>query len=105
MYSGLDDRIDISYWASPPGSQMENKSKSSKTGTVEKIIKFPHPEEPEKAQIAVEGADDLYKEIRIENTFENEKGEKVKLKAGAHVDVTVEADNKETVPVRGKKLS
>ncbi|HXM99520.1 MAG TPA: hypothetical protein VN982_13680 [Candidatus Dormibacteraeota bacterium] len=84
---------------------MENKSKSSKTGTVEKIIKFPHPEEPEKAQIAVEGADDLYKEIRIENTFENEKGEKVKLKAGAHVDVTVEADNKETVPVRGKKLS
>jgi hypothetical protein len=82
---------------------MENKSKSTKTGTVEKIIKSPYPEEPEKAQIAVEGADDLYKEIRIENTFENENGEKVKLKVGAHVDVTVEADSKETVPVREKK--
>jgi hypothetical protein len=82
---------------------MENKSKSTKPGTVEKIIKSPYPEEPEKAQIAVEGADDLYKEIRIENTFENEKGEKVKLKVGAHVDVTVEADSKETIPVREKK--
>lgn len=82
---------------------MENKSKSTKPGTVEKIIKSPYPEEPEKAQIAVEGADDLYKEIRIENAFENEKGEKVKLKVGAHVDVTVEADSKETVPVREKK--
>lgn len=87
------------------GSQMKNKpkstSKSIKTGTVEKIIKSPFPEEPEKAQIAVEGADDLYKEIRIENELENDKGEKVKLKVGAHVDVTVEADTKETVPATG----
>lgn len=61
-------------------------------GTVEKIIKSPFPSEPEKAQIAVEGADHLYKEIRIENTLTDENGEKVQLKAGAEVKVTVEAE-------------
>ena len=44
---------------------MENKSKSSSPGTVEKIIKSPYTEEPEKVQISVEGADHLYREIRV----------------------------------------
>lgn len=52
---------------------------------------------PEKAEIAVEGADHLYKEIRIENTLEDEQGRKVKLKEGAQVEVVVEADPKDTV--------
>jgi hypothetical protein len=74
------------------------KSKTTKLGTVEKIIKSPFPQEPEKAEIAVQGADHLYREIRIENTLEDERGNKVKLKVGAQVDVTVEADPKDTVP-------
>jgi hypothetical protein len=65
-------------------------------GTVEKIIKPIVPSEPEKAQIAVEGADHLYKEIRIENTLTDEHGDKVKLKPGAEVKVTVEADPEAT---------
>jgi hypothetical protein len=60
-------------------------------GTVEKVIKSPDPNEPDKAQISVEGADELYREIRIDNTLQNEKGEDVVLKLGAEVDVTVEA--------------
>jgi hypothetical protein len=60
-------------------------------GTVEKIIKSPDPREPDKAQIAVEGADPLYREIRIDNTLQNDKGEEVALKHGAAVDVTLEA--------------
>lgn len=75
-----------------------SKSKTTRPGTVEKIIKSPYPQEPEKAEIAVEGADHLYREIRIENTLEDEKGRKVKLKVGAQVDVIVEADAKDTVP-------
>jgi len=66
-------------------------------GTVQKIIKPPHPDLPEKAEIAVEGADELYKEIRIENTLTDEKGNEVKLKPGATVEVTVEAEPKDTV--------
>jgi uncharacterized protein YfaS (alpha-2-macroglobulin family) len=76
----------------------KKKSKTTKPGTVEKIIKSPYPQVPEKAEIAVEGADHLYREIRIENTLVDEKGKKVKLKEGAVVDVIVEADSKDTVP-------
>ena len=57
-----------------------------------------HPSLPEKAQIDVEGADDLYREIRVENTLHDKAGKQVALKPGAHVDVTIEADVKETTP-------
>jgi hypothetical protein len=67
-------------------------------GTVEKIIKPVHPEETEKAQISVEGADHLYRELRIENTLKDEQGNEVSLKPGAEVEVTVEADPDSTVP-------
>jgi hypothetical protein len=67
-------------------------------GVVDKIIKPPAPTLPEKAQITVEGADHLYKEIRIENGLIDENGREVKLKEGAEVQVTVEAERSETVP-------
>jgi hypothetical protein len=62
-------------------------------GKVEKIIN-PHPQsaEPEKAQITVEGADHLYREIRVPNTLTDDHGRKVKLKPGAEVEVKIEAD-------------
>ena len=81
------------------------KPKITRPGTVEKIIKSPFPHEPEKAEIAVEGADHLYREIRIENTLEDKKGKKVKLKVGAQVDVTVEADPKDTIPKKASESS
>jgi uncharacterized protein YfaS (alpha-2-macroglobulin family) len=77
---------------------MTKTSRITKQGTVQKIIKSPLSQEPEKAQINIDGADMLYREIRIENAFQDEKGKRVKLKAGAHVDVTVEADLEDTVP-------
>ncbi len=77
---------------------MSKKPKTTKPGTVRNIVKSPIPGIPEKAEIAVEGADHLYREIRIENVLEGDDGKKVKLKLGAHVEVTVEADPKETVP-------
>jgi hypothetical protein len=77
---------------------MTEKPKAIRPGVVEKIIKPLYPNDPEKAQIAVEGADHLYKEIRIENTLEDAEGNKVKLKEHAHVDVVVEASPEATVP-------
>jgi hypothetical protein len=68
------------------------------TGVVERVIKPPYPSEPEKAQVSIEGADHLYREIRIENTLTDENGTKVALKPGAEVEVTVAADPKHTVP-------
>jgi hypothetical protein len=77
---------------------MGKKPKVKKSGTVQKVIKPLYPQVPEKAEIAVEGADHLYREIRIDNALEDDKGEKVKLKEGAPVEITVEADPKDTVP-------
>src|ERR1700719_4232484 len=75
---------------------MIEKSSTVLPGTVEKIIKSPYSAEPEKAQISVEGADHLYREIRIDNTLTNENGDEVSLKRGAHVEVTVEAAVEDT---------
>ena len=63
-------------------------------GTVDKIIPSPRPSQPEKAQIAVHGADHRYRDLRIENTLTDEHGDDVKLKKGAHVEVTVTAQPK-----------
>lgn len=74
-------------------SSKNSKVSATLPGKVEKVIKpHPHSGEPEKAQIAVEGADHLYREIRVPNRLVNENGEKVKLKEGADVDVKIEAD-------------
>jgi len=46
----------------------------------------------------------LYQEIRIENSLTDENGKEVRLKTGADVDVTVEADKDATTPKsNGKK--
>jgi hypothetical protein len=60
-------------------------------GTVGKIISSPRPSKPEKAQIAVDGPDYRYRDLRIENALVDEHGDDVKLKKGAHVEITVTA--------------
>lgn len=73
------------------------KPSTTLPGTVEKIIKSPDPRVPEKAQIGIEGAEHLYREIRIDNVLKDQDGEKVALKQGAEVEVTIEADKEDTV--------
>src|SRR3974390_3042127 len=79
------------------GAPVTDKPNIKLPGKVQKIIP-PLNREPEKVQIEVEGADDLYREIRVENTLEDGEGNSVKLKEGAEVDVTVEADGSSTEP-------
>ena len=71
---------------------MTEKAKVTLPATVEKIVPPVVPEEKEKVQVKVEGADPLYQEIRIENSLETPSGEHVRLKEGAEVEVTVHAD-------------
>ena len=73
-------------------------AKTTKPGTVEKVVKPLDPREPEKAQINIHGAEPLYKEIRIENKLTDQDGNEVKLKEGAEVEVHVEADKTATTP-------
>ena len=75
---------------------LKKVSSTTFLGTVEKIIKSPFPGEPEKVQIAVEGADPLYKEVRVENKLTDKNGAEVRLKERAKVEVTVEAKPEDT---------
>jgi hypothetical protein len=87
----------------PREAGMTKKPRTTKHGRVNKIIKSPDPSVPEKAEVEVHEADELYKEIRIENVLEDEHGKKVKLKEDADVDVVVEAEPKATTPDTDKK--
>jgi hypothetical protein len=83
-----------------------SKATTTLPGKVERVINAqPDSGEPEKAQIAVEGADHLYREIRVPNHLVDEKGQEVKLKKGAEVDVTIEADPAETDRVPASESS
>lgn len=81
-------------------STKNGKGKKAKTkfpATVEKVIKpLPGSDEPEKAQIAVVGADDLYRELRVPNKLTDEDGNKVTLKEGTEVEVHIESDGAHT---------
>ena len=76
----------------------DDKPTVTLAGTVEKIIPPVVSDEPEKAQIAIEGADELYKELRVENTLQDKSGNEVSLKEGAKVEVTIEAKPDATKP-------
>jgi hypothetical protein len=80
----------------PRGSAMTKKRKTLR-GTVAKVIKPPIPSLPEKAEIDILEADDLYREIRVDNEFTDGNGEKAGLKPGAEVNVILEADSEATV--------
>jgi ABC-type phosphate transport system substrate-binding protein len=73
--------------------------------TVEKIVQPVNPKNPEMAEIHIEGADPLYREIRVENTLTNDAGEEVKLKKGSRVDVTIEAEADATLPKKPRAAS
>ena len=68
----------------------------SMPGTVDKIIPSRSPSQPEEAQIAGEGADS--QKLRIENALTDEHGDDVRLKKGAHVEITVTAEPKTSTP-------
>jgi hypothetical protein len=77
---------------------MADKASTTLSGRVEEIIPASDVPEPEKAQIAIEGADELYNEIRVVNSLNAGSGNKVRLKKGTKVEVTVEADSSATTP-------
>jgi hypothetical protein len=79
----------------PP--EKDGRPATTLEGTVQKIIPSLSPGEPEKAEIVLNDGEPLYREIRIENVLQDEDGEELRLKPGAPVDITVEADENDTV--------
>ena len=87
-------------------SEAQMRKKTRKADKVEKIIQ-PHPVagEPERAQIGIDAAEHLYREIRIENSLKDDRGRNVKPKKGEKVYVIIEADAKATSPHESDKRS
>ena len=56
---------------------LTEKPSATLPATVEKVIKSRLPSEPDKVQISVEGADQLYRELRIENSLTDQDGKKL----------------------------
>jgi len=73
-----------------------NRPWTTVPGVVNKVIKTGTARQPEKAEISITPADYLFREIRVENSLTSPTGDAVALKPGAHVDVTFEADPKDT---------
>jgi hypothetical protein len=48
------------------------KKRKKLRGTVAKVIKSSHPSQPDKAEIDIHEADDLYREIRVDNELTDE---------------------------------
>lgn len=74
------------------GRNIEQPS-TTMPGTVKKIIPSPRTNLPKKAQIAVTGSPRPYRNLRIENSLTDEHGDDVRPKMGAHVEITVTAND------------
>jgi ribosomal protein L29 len=74
--------------------RVPGQARTTLPGTVHKIIASLRTVQPEKAQIVVGGADDRYRDLRIENSLTDENGNEVSLKKRANVKVTVTAKPK-----------
>jgi hypothetical protein len=64
---------------------------------IDTTIDSPHPSQPGTAQISIENADGLVREIRIENSLQDKDGGDVSLKPGARVQVTINAEQPATI--------
>lgn len=78
------------------GKRHQNRPWKTVSGTVQKVIRRVYGRHTEFVEITIPEAEDLFRELRIENTLADLDGQVVALKQGAHVDVTFEADEKDT---------
>src|ERR1700687_5139622 len=74
--------------------QTREQPRTTMPGTVDKVIPSLRPSQPEEVEIGGDRADRPHQNFRIENTLTDEHGDDVKLKKGAHVEVTVTAEPK-----------
>ena len=74
-----------------------NRPWKTVSAAARKIIKSAYPNHGDNVEIALADAEDLFREIRIENSFTTLDGQSVALKQGARVDVTFEANPEDTV--------
>ncbi len=83
---------------SPPADSSSDSAIVTLTGTVEKIIPPFVKRKPEKAQIVLDEAKNVYRTIRFEITPKDPEGNAVGHGEGAKVEVTIEGESDSTKP-------
>lgn len=95
--STLIERKEVRFEPHPNNREWQrNRPWRTVPAIVKKLLKPVGPGQPEKVEISIATADDLFREIRIENALTSTDGQTVALEEGAHVDVTFEAGTKDT---------
>jgi hypothetical protein len=74
----------------------KNKPWKTLQAVVTKVVKPVLDGQPAKVEISIGQADDLFREVRIENNFTDVDGGSVALTNGARLDLTFEAEIKKT---------
>jgi hypothetical protein len=74
----------------------KNKPWKTLQAVVTKVVKPVLDGQPAKVEISIGQADDLFREVRIENNFTDVDGGSVALTNGARLDLTFEAEIKNT---------
>lgn len=69
-----------------------NKPWKTLPAVVNKTVTSRLPDQPDEVEISITGAEDLFREIRIENSFTNVDGRPIALTSGVRLDVTFEAE-------------
>jgi hypothetical protein len=67
------------------------------SAAVNKLLPASYANMPDKVEISISTADPLFREVRLENALTTLDGQKVALKSGARLDVTIEAEAIDTV--------
>lgn len=77
------------------GASEGQRKRPSKTlpAVVQKVVKPLYPEQVERVEILIPAADDLFREIRVENIFTDVNGQRVALTNGTRLDVTFDAES------------
>ena len=101
VFAGLDEtntagkrynHLSRYFWRRDHGQKAKEDGRQSRKGHQAHLLRA----NLRKRRSAVEEADALYREIRVENVVTDEKGGKASLKPGAEVDVIIEADSDAT---------
>ena len=75
-----------------------NRPSRTVPAVVNKIMTPTFLPQMDKVEISIGSADELFREVRLDNVLTNIDGKPVALMSGAHVDVTFEADLCDTIP-------
>ena len=92
----LVERKDLRFERAAKREWQRTKPWKTVSAVVSKVLE-PILKEPGKVEISISGAEELFREVRIENRFTGVDGQPVALKQGVRVHVTIEVDSRESL--------